>query len=110
MKSFDKSIQVNSNLTSSYFQKANLLKELGRLEEAVKFYDIVLDKDPRDFIVCLYFNFLIYIKKIYFYSLLKAYNNKGLALMDLNKLDEALKSFGLKLNFFFFIRIKFKYT
>jgi len=102
LKSFDKSIQVNSNLTSSYFQKANLLKELGRLEEAVKFYDIVLDKDPRDFIVCLYFNFLIYIKKIYFYSLLKAYNNKGLAFMDLNKLDEALKSFGLKLNFFFF--------
>jgi len=27
------------------------LKELGRFEEAVKLYDIVIDKDPKDYVV-----------------------------------------------------------
>jgi tetratricopeptide (TPR) repeat protein len=48
---FDKSIEIDSSLTSNYFHKANLLKELGRLEEAIKYYDIVIDKDPKDFLV-----------------------------------------------------------
>ena len=54
LKSFDKSIEFNSKRTSSYFHKANLLKELQQFEAAVKFYDIVLDKDPKDFVVHLF--------------------------------------------------------
>ena len=50
-KCFDKSIEIDSSLTSSYFHKANLLKELGRLDEAIKYYDIVIDKDPKDVVV-----------------------------------------------------------
>jgi tetratricopeptide (TPR) repeat protein len=69
---YDKSIELNSNLISSYFNKANLMKELKYYDKALKLYDLILNKNANDPIVL---------------------NNKGLCLLDMNLVDEALAYF-----------------
>jgi len=69
---YDKSIELNSNLISSYFNKANLMKELKYYDKALKLYDLILNKNANDSVVL---------------------NNKGLCLLDMNRVDEALVCF-----------------
>ena len=70
---YDKSIEINSNLIiSSYFNKANLMKQLKYYDEALKLYNMILNETPNDSIV-LY--------------------NQGLCFLDMNCNDKALKCF-----------------
>ena len=65
---FDKSIDINPNLTSSYFYKANLCKKLGFFDKAIKLYDAVLERDPKDYTVITFFYFcLMFFQIIYFF-------------------------------------------
>ncbi len=70
---FDKSIDINPNLTSSYFYKANLCKKLGFFDKAIKLYDAVLEKNPKDFTVIIVFCFclIFFLNNLFYFQRLK---------------------------------------
>ena len=70
--SYDKALKIDPNDVATWYNKGNVLLELGKYHEALESFDKALEIDPND---------------------LETWSDRGMAFTKLGNYQEALKSF-----------------